>query len=54
MYARCCPRWLGCYPETLREYRIVSAATLLAWHRRPVARHWTYRLGPDVHPSATR
>jgi len=29
-------------PRALRWQRLVSLATVLAWHRRLVARHWTY------------
>jgi putative transposase len=29
-------------PRTLMTHRLVSPATILAWHRRLVARYWTF------------
>jgi putative transposase len=29
-------------PDWLREYRLVTPGTVLRWHRRLVARKWTY------------
>jgi putative transposase len=41
-------------PRELRRYRLVTPGTVLRWHRRLIARRWTYpRRGPGRPPLDT-
>jgi hypothetical protein len=33
---------IRCLPAVLRGHRLVTPATVLRWHRRPVTKKWTY------------
>jgi len=45
---------LAAWARQLRNYRLVAPATLLAWHRRLVARGWCYPNRPGRPPLNTQ
>ena len=40
-------------PQMLRRHRLVTPDTLLRWHRRLIAKKWTYPTASGVRPSKT-
>jgi hypothetical protein len=43
-------RWL---PLMLWGHRLIRPGTILRWHRRLIAKKWTYHTASGVHPSRT-
>ena len=41
-------------PTMLRKHRLVTPRSILRWHRRLVAKKWTYPTVSGVHPLMTR
>ena len=45
---------IRCLPGRLRVHRLITPGTVLRWHRRLVARKWTYPIREDDRKSAPR